>query len=239
MFGGMEAARCTNDNLLEFLAGHPEWRSPCTKSGVVKAILAAFKGAYEDNVIRKNQLRRRGLKLPPDRPRAALREKDYQRLMASARRCGWPESRSVFRQAVYFLHETGCRPLEMKTARWEDVDWDLGTIELVEHKTARTGESRIIPLVDGLLRLLRWRWRRQGRKGGLIFPNQRGKPRKYFHELFLTHARRAGIAPGRTAGGLRHGFICDGVEKGVNDRAIADVVGHKGTQRIGWYGKNR
>jgi hypothetical protein len=149
--------------------------------------------------------------------------------------------RKQFRLAIFFLWESGARTCEMREAKWENVEWDKRVIRLQVHKTARaTGADRVIPLNRKVFRLLTWMHRRRLPGQTHIFINSRGTPytQDQFSELFRAYARIAGLPPGITAYSIRHSFVSRGLEAGVGERQIADLVGHTKTEMVSWYGRS-
>lgn len=237
-YANLSASRLTNDQLLAWIAANPRWKSPCTKHNAANAAFTAFRWGLDHEVIPTSKLKRRRLNLPEQKPRKPLKEVYYRRLLASAKKTGRKKSRTAFRCAMFFLQQTGSRTSEMRLAEWHEVDWDRGVIDLEEHKTDHTGQSRVITLTRGVLLLLAL-WHRSGRTEGPIFRNGRGKPygKDCFCDLFRQHADRAGLPKNVSAYGCRHSFIMDSLEAGNTERETADLVGHSSTAYIGWYSR--
>jgi integrase len=242
-FGQQSIEACRQQDLTRWLLAHDTWGAYGKNDGV-KFVLAAFRwAAGEGNLIAKcPYVRPRNM--PKLEPRSPIRPEEYRMIMALARACNGKgkrkrPSRHAFRKAMFFLGQTGARPCEMRASLWTDLDLEAGLVILSEHKTAHsTGTDRIIPLSPKLLRLLRWMYRHRRPGQEFIFLNSRHRPwQKDFCKTFRKYADLAGIRPEISAYSLRHGFIVQGLERGVGERQLADVVGHQTTRLISWYGR--
>jgi integrase/recombinase XerD len=95
-------------------------------------------------------------------------------------------------------------------------------------------------LTTKILRLLRLIHRRAGRPAeGPIFTNGRGRPWTVggFACRFRRLVRAAGITRHISPYSLRHAFTVAGLEAGVGERQLADVLGHSTSKYIAWYGR--
>jgi integrase len=252
--GGRIVRDCKNADLVSWIVAHPQWVSPHTKVTRMGQVVTAFRWADDEGHIERCPFKRKSKLWPRLEPRAAILPVEYERMMSLARNCKsvavagprykharfYTASRRAFRSALYFLWETGARVGEMRCLEWKDVDLENGVAILHEHKTRQaTGQARLIALPAGVLRLLRWRFRRQRpRPNQLVFPNGRGQLWKSsFVKTFRRYARLAGVRDEVSAYSLRHGFVVRLLEAGTGQRQIADVIGHTSTRYIEWYGR--
>lgn len=237
---------CRRSDLRRWILSHPEWQAPATLDQACRTVITCFRwAANEVELITHCPFARPANLIPPLRQRVSILPEEYQAIMDYARSCNGRDrrarsSRSLFRNAVFFLWETGSRTCEMRSIRWTDVDWDAGVIRLEDHKTAaKTGRVRLIPLTKKLLRLLRLLKRHALSDKDCIFQCGHGKEwtQRTFAEMFAKYAVAAGVRPGVTPYSLRHGFTVRGLEAGIGDRQLADVLGHTTTRYIAWYGR--
>lgn len=252
--GKLTIADCRNHDITRWLLVHEEWISPHTKNDAVGAVIGCFRWAESERHIDRNPYRRpRGLWDTP-RPREAIEPDEVRKILNLAREHSGKRgkrknpSSKAFRNAVWFLWETGCRTCEMRELLWDEIDWGAGVARLTKHKTDRTGEDRVIPLTDRALRLLRWLAKgrsrsRRGNKGGLegvVFPNGRGRPwtRRTFGRMFRKYADKAGVRSCVSAYCLRHGFCVGALDNGLGERQIADIMGQASTKYVSWYGRS-
>ncbi|MEO2036276.1 MAG: site-specific integrase, partial [Planctomycetaceae bacterium] len=59
-----------------------------------------------------------------------------------------------FQDTVQFIRATGCRPGEARTMRVADVDREKWLLKLSQHKTAKKGKARVIPLPPSVYDIL-------------------------------------------------------------------------------------
>ncbi len=208
-----------------------------------RVIKALFRWAEEEDLIVKNPIRRLVPCWGTPKPRGAITRREYAAVMQAARPVAGGRGRSVrsaFRRGMAFMWNTGARTCEMRSATWDQLDWDAGLLRLTSHKTfRRSGRARLIPLGAVLLRLLSFAYRRLGRPAtGPIFTNSRGNAwgKSVFQKLFRRFARAAGVRAGLSPYCMRHAFAVEGLEAGVGERQLADVLGHSTTRHIAWYG---
>lgn len=245
-FGPLPVSQCRQSDLVRFLHLHPEWQSPDAKITAVGAVVACFRWAAMEPIIdRCPYTRPKGL-IPPPQPRKAITPEEVRRLLSEARHHGYRPTRRAFRLIVWFLWETGCRTCEAREITWGEIDWSAGVIRKAKHKTARTGQDRIIPLSDRVLRLLGWLRRvtvmlpsHGGNTDRPIFCNGRNRPwtRHQLAKNFRVYAARIGLRKELSAYCLRHGFTVQGLENEVGARQLADVLGHSSTRYVDWYGR--
>jgi integrase len=207
----------------------------------------AFKQAHKWGWIASNPAKDAG---PPSSRAKEMRppsHEDVMRFTASLLRDG-PEWFGVF---VHLLAVTGCRKGEILGLRWDDIDWQAGTITIrrnvaitpdtgvlvKEPKTARG--RRTITVAEGTLELLiRWASTRGALLRhlhgaaipvGWLFP---GDPNhgdlplspNILDRTFRT-AKKAHGFPYRMHD-IRHAVATTLLSGGVHLRAVADILGH-------------
>jgi integrase len=225
------------EDVAEFLAANPQWESPSTRKRIVTLIKAALKWAEKREFITRSPLvnyRPRFAELP-------RREADPLEYIALMRWGSRP-----LRRALFFVRRAGVRPLEMRTLRWPEIHWEDSVVVQEHGKTFKaTGIPRKFGLDKPLLRFLRNLSRSRPEGTEYVFLNSDGTP--WDRHTFARHLRRyakkigldAGVEKRVCAYCFRHTYISDAVEAGINDRAIADQVGHADTRMITWYSKAR
>ena len=173
-----------------------------------------FTWALDEGIIGKNPLK--GLKKGKGKPRMRALTPDEYRVLLRA-------SEGRFKVFLYTLRQTGARPKEIRTVRWDQMQGDR--LVMAEHKTARhSGKPRVIYLNTRMQRLLK----RLPRSSANIFLNKRGKP-------WTTNAVRLQFARLRTKLGLpadvtaylvRHGWGTQAVLNGTNPAIVAELMGN-------------
>lgn len=152
----------------------------------------------------------------------------------------------AFRELLFALRETGCRPKEARAVRACDVDFEAGVWVFAPHRSKtgeRTGKARVVyltPLVIELCRRLV-----AAHPEGPIFRNSRGRPwRKDAVVLNLRRVRqrmeRDAAARGEPkpdtraviAYALRHGWATDALRGGMSIAVAAELMGHSNTRML-------
>jgi integrase len=202
----------------------------------------ALKDAAEDGLISANPAQ--GLNLPQRHAEEtkALSSEQVGALLEAA--C---ENR-LEAHYVVALH-TGLRRGELLALRWNDIDFEKGTLRVDESldqhgsvHTPKTEESRrtlrLTPVSLAALRAHRARQNEERLKAGerwedydLVFPNTVGKPinpsnlyRREFHPLL---SKASLDDEGFTFHSLRHTFATTLAERGVNPATAQKLLGHK------------
>ncbi len=207
-------------------------------------VVSCFRWAAKERLIDRCPFERDATVWPTPMPRDAITPAEYAAIMREARprqRSAHRTARFAFRRALAFLWETGARTCEMKCVRWDQIDLLAGVAVLEISKTSRkTGEKRAIALSEKIVRLLRWIKRQTRPKpNDHVFLNSRGTvwTNSSFGTMFRKTARRCGVRLSISAYSLRHGFCVRGLEMGVGERQLADLMGHASTKHIAWYGR--
>jgi integrase len=179
----------------------------------------AFNWAARQRLIRENPFR--GVTAPAGERGQPMEEAEFRAILRHSPPC--------FRRFVIALRMSGARPGELAKATLADVDEERACIELRKHKTAKkTGHARRIILHPVLCRYVAWR-KRQSWQTPLLFPNSRG--RKWSNPAIcwrLKEVRRLGgeLRPETSLYGMRHGWACRAVLKGVGLPIVAEMMGH-------------
>lgn len=140
------------------------------------------------------------------------------------------------RRMIWFLSQTGARPIELRQLLWEDVDEGERVLRLKRFKARdrrRDGKRvRLIPMTAAAAEVLR-RWRRERcpRPDELVFLNERG--RGWTGEGLRLAMHRAAEKAGLNRGGervvaytLRHTFATMAAANGIQETLLADILGH-------------
>jgi len=125
---------------------------------------------------------------------------------------------------VTLARHTGCRRGELFALRWRDVDLAGATIT-VKGDTAKSGQTRVIPLNSDAVGVLR-AWRPTEAKGAaLVFANAEGGALTDVKTAFLRVLKAARIE-GFRFHDLRHDFASRLVQGGVDLNTVRELLGH-------------
>jgi integrase len=193
-----------------------------TRYNAIRSVLRVFNWAREEGLIAENPLH--GMKRPkPNRRSRYLTDDEFAALMR--------EAGPAFRQFLRAMDQTGARPSELRTARWDD--WQGDRLVLEQHKTAKKiGKPRVIYLNSTMQKTLA-EMKRDSRTSH-IFTNTRGRPwtrnalRLQVHRL----RRKLKLADDVCLYLARHRFGTKAAIRGLNNSTIAELMGHTSTQMV-------
>jgi integrase len=244
-FGSAPAATFPPLSFTKWLDEHPGWQG--ARRSAIIAIKRMFNFAVEQKLLAENPLK--SLKKPPKKRRNRVMSPEERRFVCSAIRD------EQFREFVFAMLETGCRPGEVMTVTAADVARDCSVWVLDEHKTDRTGEARVVYLTPTMQELTRKLvnqypegplFRSTRRFNGVRRPWSRNGIRcrfKRLREKFL--AMRAELPPerrheipdltGLTAYVLRHTFATQALLNGVPGPIVSSLLGHKSLKMLDTY----
>jgi integrase len=202
--------------MYEMLAGSPPFtRQESDKGGLLE-------------MLRVNPLR--SLKKPPPTRRdRVVTPEEWAELVAAVKD-------QEFKDFLFALRETGCRPGEVRRVTADQVNLELGVWVLEHHKTRKkTGLPRVVYLTPGMIDLCKRlceRWPDgpifRGPKRWNYRPFSRNGLRCRFRRLRAKLPHLKGVVS-YTA---RHTFITDALERGVPVATVAELAGHKDLKMI-------
>ena len=118
---------------------------------------------------------------------------------------------------------TGLRRGEVFSLTWNSVNFQTKTLT-VEGTTAKSGQTRHIPLNDEALDVLR-QWRNPTNKEALVFPGKNGTRLNNVRKSWAGALKMASIIGFRWHD-LRHDFASKLVMAGVPLNTVRDLLGH-------------
>jgi integrase len=209
-------------HVLEWLAGKP-WASS-TRRGAVACVKRAFSWGTAQGYLASDPLA--AMPKPPVRRRETIPTSADVEAILAASRC------RAFRDFLVAVMETGCRPGEAARVTAREFDPDAGTWTMEGKTSGKTGRPRVViltPLVTALCRDLA-----RANPSGPLFRNSRGGPwtRHAYGHQFRRLRARLGMGKEAAAGGLRHLWITDALEKGVPIATVAEMAGHTSSAMI-------
>lgn len=130
-----------------------------------------------------------------------------------------------------FAYTYGWRKAEVTGLRWEQVDFQAGTVRL-DPGTTKNREGRTVVLTEDLraaLRRLREEARTLAERKGAPIPwvfHRDGKPVRDFRGAWEAACAKAGV-PGRLFHDLRRTAVRNMVRAGIPERVAMQISGHK------------
>jgi integrase len=193
-----------------------------TQRNARRSIHRAFAWACEEGILSRNPLQ--GMKCPRAKTRKRfMSNEEYRALMRN--------SAHDFKQLLFSLQQTGCRPKETQTLTWEQVREDRWV--LTEHKTAyKVQKPRVIYLsvpMRKLMTVLRAR-----STSPYVFLNRLKKPWNN-NSIRLRIQRlkiKLNLAEDLCAYLLRHAFGTNAILNGVDVATVAELMGHTSLEMV-------
>lgn len=225
-FGTIGALAVKPFHVSKWLDAHPGWKG--SRRCAVICVKRAYNWAESEGILPSNPMKK------VKKPAAARRERvltnaEWRDLLAAVRD-------REFKDFLFALRETGCRPGEVRKVTAANVNLELGVWVLDKHKTRKkTGRDRVIYLTPGMIELCKTlceRWpegpifrgpKRKGHK-----PFSRNAVRCRFRRLRAKLPQLIGVVSYT----LRHSYITDALERGVPMATVAELAGHKDLKMI-------
>ena len=223
MHGKMAATALKPYHITVWLDSHETWKT--SRRHAVTAVKRVFNWATDEGLLEKNPIK--GVKKPPAVKRVRiLTPQEREEILAEIKD-------NEFREFVFAMQETGCRPSEVSSLTAANVNLELGVWVIEKHKTAgKTAKPRIVFLTDAMLELSRKLVEKYPE--GLLFRGPRGGTFKV-NSLTARFSRLQKKLPhikNAVAYAARHNFITDALQRGVGIAQVAELVGHTTTEII-------
>ncbi len=143
------------------------------------------------------------------------------------------------RDALMTLLYTGARGVEIRTMRWEDVDFESSSW-VIPREVMKQRHSNLLFLVPQLFEILARRYMAAGRPAtGYVFAytyrgREVGYGKKRYYDVFRRICKKAGVPYGRIGGvtphDVRRTFVTMGREAGIDLETMGRMMGHSGTK---------
>ena len=197
--------------------------SGTTEYNARRSIFRMFSWAADEKTLAQNPLR--GMKRPKPAPRGrAMTEAEYRTLLRHEKYVG-------FRQYLFALRNTGCRPKEARELLWENVREDRWI--LPKHKTMhKTKKPRVIYLNAPMRKLMVVL--RRSAKASRVFVNRYGNPwTMNAVRLRIKRIKEVTDLPDDVCAYLlRHQFGTESIVNGVDIATVAELMGHSSLEMI-------
>jgi integrase len=224
LHGSLKPHQVTPQIVDAWLNSNKGWKG--CRRGAVIALKRAFNWAAENNKIVKNPLR--SYKKPPARSRERFLTVEERKKIFDNYPAG-----DCFRDFLFALENTACRPGEVSTVNAGHVGLRTGVWVFDEHKTEdKTGEPRVVILTPAMVELTKQLMVKHPE--GPLFRNEDGKPwtRNAIRCRFRRVRMKLGLGGDLVAYLYRHAVATDLLESGTGIAQAAEILGHKGTDMI-------
>lgn len=192
---------------------------------VLRSVQRCFNWGVEEQIIPPHELGR--IRKPRSRGRQRLvTDDEFQSLLSSTNTAGDDSYGSAFGRYLQAMDWTGCRPTELARLLWEDVHFEHELALLWKHKTDRTGDPRVIPLIPRLKEMLLWLKSRKS--SPYVFLNSRGNPwnRHSIAKRMVAARTKAGVSNDVVPYSIRHRVATKALMKTGDLKMTSVAMGH-------------
>lgn len=224
---GKRARDLTPQDLNDWFAEGGQEFGAGTRSRAIEAVSRVLNWGVKQKILRENPIR--GMDRPDKPRRETFVTPEQRQLILSAYQEGDP-----FRDFLFAMEQTGCRPGEVSDLTSEHVFLEQGVWVTYKHKTRSQskGKPRVVYLSDAMVELTR-RLMAKVPPGTPLFRNADGNPwTRNSIRCRLRRVRARLEIPGLVAYLYRHGFVTQALERGLSDALVAQLVGHANTSMI-------
>lgn len=221
---------------------------PATQASYLRHLKAFFNWLHQEQIVTSNVTR--GIE-PPRVPKNILGKifkegeiestltayEDYNRQKFGTPKKTRPELlRFWFKPLIWTTYYCGLRASEVVSLRWEDIDFEAGSIQIInsDHHQTKSGEDRIIPIRKPLIPILRrWHQNQNAPSSGFVFPSVKNPKmstrmcKGAVSKTFKKFIRLAGLPETRNLHGLRHTCATELIKKNLALPLVKDFLGHK------------
>ncbi len=224
MHGSLRALEVKPFHVTRWLDHHKGWGDGSRRCAIT-AVKRVFNWAETEGLLPVNPIKR------VRKPKGGRRDRivtpvERQEIMATIRG-------QVFKDFVFAMQETGCRPSEVARISAADVDLEAGTWTFIKHKTFRkTGKPRVVYLTPAMIELTRNLMEKH--RTGPLFRNRLGNPftRNAIRCRFRNLRKKLPHLKDVVSYCFRHSYITDALVNGVPAATVAELVGHKDLKMI-------
>jgi integrase len=224
MHGGLRALEVKPFHVTRWLDRHPGWADGSRRCAIT-AVKRPFNWAESEGLLPVNPVKR--VRKPKGRCRdRILAPEERQEILANI-------LGQAFKDFVFAMQETGCRPSEVARVTAADVNLEAGTWTFTRHKTARkTGQPRVVFLTPAMAEVTRKLM--DAHPTGPLFLNRLGQPftRNAIRCRFRQLRRKLPHLKAVVSYCYRHSFVTDALVNGVPAATVAELVGHKDLKMI-------
>jgi integrase len=223
-YGALRVADLKPFHVSRWLDAHPDWNG--TRWGAITAVKRAFNWAADEGLIPESPVKK--IKKPAVQARERYLTVEERRQILES----YPAT-DPFRDVLFAMEQTGCRPGEVTSVTAAHVDLPAGAWVFAQHKTQRkTKEARIVILTPAMVELTERLMERY--PSGPLFRNSDGNPwnRNSIRCRFRRVRTKLNLGNSVVAYLYRHAVATDLLESGAGLAQAAEILGHKGTKMI-------
>lgn len=224
IYGKFRPQQVTPEVVEAWLKLKPGWKG--SRRGAIMTLKRVMKWAFENKKITSNPIQ--FMKVPASNRRERFLTPEERKQIFDR----YPEG-DPFRDFLFALEQTGCRPGEVCMVTAAHVDLRTGVWEFREHKTeGKTHEKRVVILTPALLDLTKRLMAKYPE--GPLFRNAQGNAWDQYsiRGRFRRVRRRLKLGDDVVSYLYRHAVCTDLLEAGVGLAQTCEILGHKSTEMV-------
>lgn len=231
-FGDLPAMNVTKVELIAWIDRMKEERSFAdrTMENVKAYVSPFFEFLVDTNVIRENPFAK--VVIPrgkSNKKHEKLMEEEIKDLLQRVKAV----SPDLIYPVAYFLAQTAARLGESRNLKWDQINFENGTIHFIRTKN---GDDRHIQMSPQLMEFLK----NHPRRSEHVFVNLQGEPWRppQYRKQFQTVRAKIGFPKHWTNHGFRHSFAFNYLRQGGDMRQLQYILGHRKLEMtVDLYGK--
>jgi integrase len=224
-YGSVQALEVKPYHVTRWLDSHAGW-GDSTRRCAITAVKRIFNWADAEALLAGNPLRQ--VRKPPVQRRdRIMSEAERQEIFGAIKD-------EEFRDFVFALEQTGCRPSEVSRVAAENVDLQHGLWVFTDHTTRKkTGRDRVVYLTPAMVDLTR-KLLSKHPCGPLFLAPRSGRAftRNGIRCRFRQLRKKLPHLKGVISYTYRHSYVTDALENGVGVAQVAELLGHVGTEMV-------
>ena len=231
-FGDMQVMNVTRDDIIAWMERVKLERgfADRTMEGVKSNISPFFEFLVDTNVIRQNPFALVKIKASRSNMKhVKLTEEEIKEVLQKVKTV----SPDLIYPVIYFLAQTAARLSEALRLKWDQINFENGTIHFLQTKN---GQDRLNQMSQQLMEFLK----NHSRKSEFVFLNLQGEPWRIpqYRKQFQNVRREVGYPKHITNHGFRHSFAFNYLRQGGDMRQLQYILGHaKLEMTVDLYGK--
>lgn len=210
-------------HVTRWLDAHPRWTG--ARRSAVECVKRVFSWAETEGLISQNPLRK--VKKDPVNHRDRVLSEDEKKQIHDA-------VRDVrFKEFVFAMQETGCRPSEVARVTADHFVERLGVWMFAEHKTKKkTRKARVVYLSPAMVELTKRLAAK--RPSGPLFRGWADRPftKDGIRQRFMRLRKKLPHLEHFYSYAYRHTYTNVALERGVGIAQVAELLGHSSTEMV-------
>jgi len=231
-FGDLQAMSVTKDDILAWMERMKQERdfADRTMENLKSYVSPFFEFLVDTNVIRENPFAKVIIPRGTSRKKhEKFTEPEVREILEKFKN----ESLNLIYPVVYFLAQTAARLSEARNLRWDQINFENGTIQFLKTKNGSDRQIQMSPQMAGFLKNL-------PRKSDHVFNSYHDKAwtAPQYRKQFQNVRKKINYGKHITNHGFRHSFAFNYLRQGGDMRQLQYILGHRKLEMtVDLYGK--